>query len=438
MKAKLVPIYFENADEEELYDQIENIKKLLNEEAEILKAVKIGEEIPEADAVVFPQLIGEAYRSIDDIKKIDIPKIIITSEFGTVAMWDWEIITYMKSKGIELLAPYDLKLTKVICRALKVKREMKNSKFIVYQDDPGDGMQSSIFKRFYWWEDECIDTLKQKFGIEVVKESYEMLNEKTKNITKSEIKKVKEKFDFPTTETSNTQIDNALRLYVALEKEINKYENVIGVGINCLNESYYSNTTPCLAFNLLYEEKGIIWGCEADLMSMFTEYIVERSLDDPIMMSNVYPFLVGKAALKHEGIDEFPDVKEPENNLLIAHCGYFGLTPQSMAEDWVLKPKVLEIVNEDSTAIDARIGTGNVTLTKIHPTFDKLFVAEGDLHDYVQYPNSDCRNGAVIRIKDGHKLMESLYSHHDCIIKGNREVELKFMNKVLNLETDNL
>ena len=436
LKAKLVPLYFQTADQEKIDNQVKIIKDLLSEEAEILDSVVVGEELPEADAVIFPQLVGEAYNRIDKIKNIDLPKIVITSEFGTVAMWDWEIITYMKSKGIEPIAPYDLKLTKVICRALKLKREMKNAKFVVFQDDPGDGMQSSIFKRFYWWEDECIESLEEKYGIEVIKESFKELGEKAKNISENKVEKAKEKFEFSTKNMSSKQLDNALQMYVALEEAISKYDNVKGVGINCLNESYYSNTTPCLAFNLLYEDKGILWGCEADIMSLFTEYIVDKSLDSPIMMSNVYPFLVGKAALKHEGIKEFPEVEEPENNLLIAHCGYFGLTQQSLAEDWVLRPRVLEIVNEEASAIDARIGTGDVTLTKIHPTFDKLFVAEGELHDYEQYPNSDCRNGGVIKINDGHKLMESLYSHHNCIIKGEREVELKFMNKVLNLETD--
>lgn len=436
MKAKLVPLYFQSADKDKFDKQVNIIKDLLDDEAEILDSVTVGENIPEADAVIFPQLVGEAYNRIKEIKDIDLPKIVITSEFGTVAMWDWEIITYMKSKGIEPLAPYDLKLTKVICRALKLKREMKSAKFVVFQDDPGDGMQSSIFKRFYWWEDECIERLEEKYGIEIIKESFEELGEKAKNISENKIEKAKEKFDFNTEGTSSKQIDNALQMYVAIKESINKYENVKGVGINCLNESYYSNTTPCLAFNLLYEDEGIIWGCEADIMSLFTQYIVDRSLDTPIMMSNVYPFLVGDAALKHEGIEEFPEVEEPENNLLIAHCGYFGLTQQSLAEDWVLRPKILEIVHEESTAIDARIGTGSVTLTKIHPNFDKLFVAEGELHDYEQYPNSDCRNGGVIRINDGHKMMESLYSHHNCIMKGERKVELKFMNKVLNLESD--
>ena len=46
------------------------------------------------------------------------------------------------------------------------------------------------------------------------------------------------------------------------------------------------------------------------------------------MMSNLYPFLMGGAALKHEKIDKFPDVPEPENHLLMVHCGFFGVVPR--------------------------------------------------------------------------------------------------------------
>ena len=56
---------------------------------------------------------------------------------------------------------------------------------------------------------------------------------------------------------------------------------------------------------MLFEESGILWACEADTLSLITKYILHKSLDVPIMMSNVYPQLVGQAALKHEKIESF-------------------------------------------------------------------------------------------------------------------------------------
>jgi hypothetical protein len=156
----------------------------------------------------------------------------------------------------------------------------------------------------------------------------------------------------------------------------------------------------------------------------------------PIMMSNIYPFLMGMAALKHERIETFPEVKDPDNYLLIAHCGYFGIVPRRFATEWTLRPKVLRIVDENATAIDARLPTGPVTLSKLDPTMTRLQAIEGTLEGYVQYPGSDCRNGALIRVADGHRLMEAFYSHHNLILTGRRTVELKYLARAMGLEFD--
>ena len=110
--------------------------------------------------------------------------------------------------------------------------------------------------------------------------------------------------------------------------------SIQGAGINCLNESEYSDTTPCLAWDLLYQDRRLIWACEADTLSLLTLFILERSLAAPVMMSNLYPFLMGGAALKHEKIDKFPDVPEPENHLLMVHCGFFGVVPRPFCDAW--------------------------------------------------------------------------------------------------------
>jgi hypothetical protein len=61
-------------------------------------------------------------------------------------------------------------------------------------------------------------------------------------------------------------------------------------------------------------------------------------------------------------------------------------------------------------------------------------VAQGILENYVQYPGSDCRNGAVIKVKDGYRLMDLFYSHHNCIVVGDKSEDLKYMAKVFDLD----
>src|SRR6185503_17938104 len=118
MKARLVPLYFKIGRDADFDKQVTTLRSLLAEEAEILEPVALGSPLPQAEAVVFPQLLGEAYRHIEEFKAIKLPILIITSEFGTVSMWDWEIAAYLKAEGVETLAPYNLEQTQKICRAL--------------------------------------------------------------------------------------------------------------------------------------------------------------------------------------------------------------------------------------------------------------------------------------------------------------------------------
>ena len=434
MKARLKPLYFDPGRDEEFDLQINVLRELLCDDAEILDSQPLGtalESFP--DAVVFPQMLGEAYRQLNNFKAIPVPILIITSEFGTVSMWDWEIASFLRAEGVPTIAPYNLDQAKLICRVLALKRKLKQSKLLVFQDNPGEGFQPSIFKRFFWWEDECTERMQEKFGIRVVKKSFQRLADKAKSITDHQAEEAWKDQSLPIPGVTTKALNNALKIYLAVKQEIEDEGNVLAAGINCLNESHFSDTTPCLAWNMLYEESGLLWGCEADTVTMLTKTILHKALGYPIMMSNLYPFLMGQAALKHEHIPEFPPVADAENHLLIAHCGYLGVLPVSMATDWALRPKVLAIVDENATAIDARLPIGPLTLVKLGPAMEKLTLIESNLEQYVQYPGSDCLNGAVVRVPDGRKLMKELDSHHYLIIQGSIRDEIETVAEIINL-----
>jgi len=434
MRARLAPVYFKNKRNTEFDAQVSILKGLLAEVAEFVEPVELGQTLAEADAYVFPVLIGEAYKQPEHFKSLEKPVIVLTSEFGTVAMWDWEIVTYLKSKDVKIFAPYDIELTKVICRALGVKSGLKQTKFLVFQDQPGEeGMQPDIFKRFYWWEDECTELLENKFGVKIVKKSFKKLAGYAMDIPDDDAKSILKTWDFKAENLSEKALKSAAKLYLAIKRTADREGNVAGVGINCLNESSCSDTTPCLAYNMLFQNDDLLWICEGDTLSLMTKYIVYKSTKSPIIMSNLYPFLMGMAALKHEKINKFPDINEPENCILVAHCGYFGLVPQTFSCEWTLRPAALQIVDSNAVAIDARMHLGNVTLVKLHPSLDRLQIIDGNLENYVQYPGSDCRNGGIIRVKNGHSLMDMLYSHHSCIVEGNKKIEIELTAKVFDL-----
>lgn len=440
MKARLLPLYFAAANERERGEFNEQLKRLegfYGDVAEFLEPVCVGQKVPDADAVVFPQLIGAAFKEADHLKKIDLPMVVLTSKFGTVEMWDWEIVTYLREKGLNVFSPYNIELAKVILRAIAAKQKLKSgAKFLTFQDSPGEGMQAYIFKRFYWWEKECTERMEKTFGVKMIYKSWKELNERAGKIPDETAREACRDWDLNISEDlPEENYLKAVKIYVAVKEVIAEIGGVDGVGANCLNESFNSDTTPCLAWNMIFEKDDIIWACEGDTLTLLSTFILYRSLQAPVMMTNLYPFLVGMAALAHEKIDKFPDIEDPDNHALGVHCGYFGLTPPSFCTDWKLCPKVLEIVNENAVAVDCRLPVGPVTLAKIFPDFKRLSIIEAEIEDYVQYPGSDCRNGALIRYKDGHAVMDALCSHHSLILVGNQKTALLQLARVFGWET---
>jgi hypothetical protein len=439
MKARLVPLYFEPGRDADFDRQLTALRGLLADQAELLDPRPLGVPLPEADAVLFPQLLGVAYRRREAFRAIRLPILLVTSEFGTLSMWDWEIAEYLRCEGVATIGPYNLAQTRRIVAALGVKRQLQQTKFLVYQDDPGEGFQAAIFKRFYWWEDECTQRMQRKFGLSIVKRSFQELGARARSLPDALADVTWRGWDIPADGLSERARRSAAKLYLAVREDLDSDPAIGAAGINCLNESHFCDTTPCLAWNMLYRERGLIWGCEADTLAMVTKFVLHKSLGAPVMMTNMYPFLLGDAALKHERIAAFPQVDaEPENHILVAHCGYMGVIPQPFASDWTLRRKVLAIVNDNATAIDARLPTGDITLAKLMPTMDRLSMTEGRLAGYAQFPGSDCLNGGVIRVRDGRKFMQRLGSHHYLLLVGHHGTDLGLVGQVFGLMVEEM
>ena len=64
---------------------------------------------------------------------------------------------------------------------------------------------------------------------------------------------------------------------------------------------------------------------------------------------------------------------------------------------------------------------------------DTLTVTPADLTGYDQYENSDCLNGAVLRVADGYRYVEALPSHHAVLATGDLRRRLELVAPVLGL-----
>ena len=439
MKARLLPLYFEPGRDKDFDKHLGIVQTLLADVAEFSEPCALGAELTAADAVIFPQMLGEAYSLIDALKAIDVPIMVITSEFGTVNMWDWEIVNFLKLNGIDTVCPPSLEDTKLVCRGLGLRRRLKSWKILAYQDDPAGptGEQSWIFKRFYWLEKTAVKNFMDKYGLRIEQRSFKELGERAAAITDVDAEKVADAWPSRDKSIQGQHLLNTIKLYMALNDDYQaEKDQILAMGVNCLNESHSCDTTPCLAWNLLYEREQLVWGCEGDTMVMLTELLADKVIQSPFFMTNIYPFIMGEAALSHERIPYFPEVDNPDNHILAAHCGRFGLLPEKFSTRWRLTERILAMVDENAVMIDAELPVGPITLVKFQPYLNKVSLCEADLTGYVQYEDSDCLNGGIIRVKDGRKFVDEVVSHHYVVISGHHKPAFELLSGVFDYELD--
>ena len=69
---------------------------------------------------------------------------------------------------------------------------------------------------------------------------------------------------------------------------------------------------------------------------------------------------------------------------------------------------------------------------------DTLVTSRSMLTGYIQYEDSDCLNGAVLRVEDGHRFVEHLPSHHAILATGDLIRRLEVVAQVLGLAVDRI
>ena len=137
-------------------------------------------------------------------------------------------------------------------------------------------------------------------------------------------------------------IHQALVIYVAIKKLVKKYE-LKGLTIRCFDLLKKYKNTACLALALLNEE-GIVAGCEGDIHSLITIFIVNALTGRSAFMANPSKF------------------NYEDNSLLLAHC----TVPLNMCSSYSLDTHF-----ESGLGIGVRgeMPEGKITICKVAPDY---------------------------------------------------------------------
>lgn len=196
-----------------------------------------------------------------------------------------------------------------------------------------------------------------------------------------------------TIEPNQNDIENNVRVYLALKQIIAKYD-LNAVTIRCFDLVLGIKTTGCFGLAQLNDD-GYIAGCEGDLVSTVGMLWTYKLL-------NQIPWMANPAQVDIEN-----------NSLWLAHC----TVPKSIVENYDLRSHFESGIG---VGLQGTFPKGPVTLLRIGGTkMEKLWLAEGEI---IGTGNSEhlCRTQVEIKLKNGNvgDLLTNPLGNHLILIKG--------------------
>ncbi len=245
--------------------------------------------------------------------------------------------------------------------------------------------------------------VQETWGPEVVPVSLDEINELIKNISPGTIPAVRDPLVEGATniqEPSPADLDNVVRVYLALKQVIEKYQ-LDALTIRCFDLVLGLETTGCFGLSQLTDE-GIIAGCEGDLVSTVGLLWAKK-------LTGQTPWMANPAQLDEVG-----------NKIILAHC----TVPRSMVQDYGLRS---HFESNLGVGIQGTMANGPVTLLRIGgKKMEQLWLAEGEI---VQAGKAEdlCRTQVEIKISDGQvsDLLEAPLGNHLVMVQGYHLQRLK-------------
>lgn len=351
---------------------------------------------------------GSEKNFLNYYNKIKEPHLFIANKYNNSLPATIEINAYLNGKGkIFLWDKKDEKKEFVrTLNALNLKKEIKDKKFGLLGDPS------------YWLiaSTPDLNLVKERFGITVEKypienfiEDYKKINfdeeiieEKLVSLKKGLIKIV---------DIDDQEIKKAIKVYLLLEKLI-KEKNWDLISMECFRIINPLNTTGCLALSLL-NDLGVISGCEGDIPSTLTMYLLKK-------LTGKTPFMGNISGILREG--------EKNIDIILSHC----TVPLSIVNNYLL---TTHFETKKGVGIKGYFTKNIGTLVRIGgENLDKIFFSRCKIVENLNDENM-CRTQIVLNVKDGkdYFLKKPLGNHHIFVI-GDYGEELETVAKIFDFK----
>ncbi|MCX8095564.1 MAG: hypothetical protein N3D74_05205 [Caldisericia bacterium] len=404
MKIGLIPISSDESKRALELNFLNEVKSYLEKKGFHSEEVKESEKY---DFNIFIVVTGGSEKKFLDLhKKLRPPYFFIANKYNNSLPATMEIIAYLKGEGKVFL--WDKKSEKKdLLRALNVLsiKEKIFGKKIGLIGNPSYWLISSTPEFKY---------VKERFGIEIVNYPIEEIIERfNKEEIDSEvddaIKNLKKRA-IELKDIDEEDIKKAFKFYKLLKDVVIK-NNFDAISVECFRIIKPLDTTGCLALSLLTSE-NIISGCEGDIPSTLTMYIVNK-------LTNKHPFMANIASIEREG--------EKTTDLILAHC----TVPISLVNSYLL---TTHFETGKGVGIKGFFNKEVGTLVRIGgEKLDKIFFSRAKILDNLR-ENFMCRTQIKVKVnaKFDYFIKYPLGNHH-IFIPGDYTEELEMLSKIFNL-----
>lgn len=371
--------------------------------SDIEKCLNIKLETAEVDdykcdlKLIFIESGGSEGLFLSQINNLKEPYYLLTSGCNNSLAASMEILTYLNlnNKHGEILhgsVEYIAKRIKELVLINYVKSNLKKKRLGLL-GKPSDWLIASIPSRY---------VLKNTLGIDLVDVKIEEI------IDEFHKTKIEEYHETRELEFDKKSLDDAKRMYVAIDKLREKYK-LDGLTIRCFDLLSTCKTTSCLGLALL-NDKHIVSTCEGDVMSMIGMTILEMLLKQETFQANPSRIDLEK------------------NEITFAHC----TIPFNMLEEYHL-----------DTHFESGIGVGikgelkcqDITVFRMSSDMKHYFVAEGKIIKNLSESNL-CRTQIQVKMDDPiDTLFTNPCGNHHIIVYGHHKDLIEKLMKSYNFIT---
>lgn len=191
--------------------------------------------------------------------------------------------------------------------------------------------------------------------------------------------------------SGNQHFENEARVFAFLQSLLNEH-HLSGITLECFDMVNDRAVTACLSLALL-NSKGIVAGCEGDLVSLVGMMLVQA-------ITGAIPWMANVVSLNDQSV-------------LFAHC----TAPLHLLNDYKINT---HFETGKSAAVQGKLNMDEVSLFRLSQDLNRAFIANGRIISQPEHEHA-CRTQSLIELRkdDVDKLRNAPLGNHHLIIPGN-------------------